>query len=311
MRNKNVLKVFHAGSQDLEIFYHLMQELPAPLYDTQIAAMVCGFGEQVGYESIVQQLLGQSLDKSQRFTDWSLRPLKPEQLLYALADVTHLRDVYDRLNAQIVKNERESWIYEELATLSDPEKYITHPEEAWLRLRPRERRPHYLARLKALAQWREEEAIRQNKPRGWILNDDALQEIAQTNPVTEAALRRGRTIKKHLGDLDLKLLALLIEGANTLPTHQCPRLPDKKHVASDQDSTRDLLKVLLKLKCQEHNVAPRLVAMADDLNDFLLGNPVPFTKGWRYEVFGMAAEALLGGKVALAVDASTRSIKVV
>ncbi len=310
MRNKNVLKVFHAASQDLEIFYQLMDDVPEPIYDTQIAAMVCGFGEQVGYESIVQQLLGKQLDKSQRFTDWSLRPLKPEQLLYALADVTHLQDVYVRLDTHIRENGRDSWIYEELAALTDPEKYVTHPEEAWLRLRPRERKPHYLARLKVIAQWREEEAIRQDKPRGWIINDDAIQEIAQTNPLSEAALKRGRAIKKHLSQIDLKLLLLLIEGANTLPTNQCPRLADKKQTASEQESTKDLLKVLLKLKCQEHNVAPRLVASAEDINDFLLGNPVAFTKGWRFEMFGSAAEALLAGKCALAVNAATKAITV-
>ena len=310
MRNKAVLKVFHAGSQDLEIFYQLMDGLPDPIYDTQIAAMVCGFGEQVGYEAIVQQLCGRQLDKSQRFTDWSLRPLRPEQLQYALADVTHLQEVYRKLESQITKQGRQSWIYEELSALADPEKYVTHPDEAWLRLRPRERKPHYLARLKALAQWREEEAIRQNKPRGWILNDDAVQEIAQTNPLSENALKRGRAIKKHLGQLDLKLLVLLIEGANTLPTNQCPRLPERKQSVSDQESTRDLLKVLLKLTCQKNNVAPRLVASAEDINDFLLGVPVAFTKGWRMEVFGQAAEALLAGKCALAVDAENKEIRI-
>ena len=302
MRNKSVLKVFHAGGQDLEILYHLMGELPSPLYDTQIAAMVCGFGEQVGYESIVQQLCNEPLDKSQRFTDWSHRPLKPEQLRYALADVTHLRHVYARLKEQISLAGREAWIEEELTSLADPDQYVTHPEEAWLKQRIRERKPRYLARLRALAQWREEEAMRQNRPRGWILNDDALQEIAQTNPVTEANLKRGRMIKKHLGDLDLKLLLLLIETANTLPIAQCPRLPEKRHVPSDLDSSKDLLKVLLKLKCQRHNVAARLVASADDLNDFLLGDLPPFMKGWRYEVFGEDAARLLSGKLAIGLN---------
>lgn len=311
MRNKDVLKVFHAGSQDLEIFYQLMDGLPDPLFDTQIAAMVCGFGEQVGYEALVQQLCGRQLDKSQRFTDWSMRPLKPEQLLYALADVTHLQEVYRILDTYIREHGRESWIHEELASLADPENYVTHPEEAWMRLRPRERKPHYLARLKALAQWREEEAIRQNKPRGWILNDDAIQEIAQTNPLSDAAFKRGRAIKKHLGQLDLKLLLLLIEGANTLPTNQCPRLSEKKQTASEQDSTKELLKVLLKLSCQEHLVAPRLVASADDLNEFLLGRPAPFMKGWRQEVFGNAAQDLLTGRCALGVDAQSKAIRLI
>lgn len=302
MRCKSVLKVFHAGGQDLEILYNLMGALPSPLYDTQIAAMVCGFGEQVGYESIVQQLCNEQLDKSQRFTDWSHRPLKPEQLRYALADVTHLRDVYAKLKEQIALAGREAWIEEELTSLADPDQYVTHPEEAWLKQRIRERKPRYLARLRALAQWREEEAMRQNKPRGWILNDDALQEIAQTNPITEANLRRGRMIKKHLSDLDLKLLLLLIETANTLPITQCPRLPEKKHIPSDLDSSKDLLKVLLKLKCQQHNVAARLVASADDLNDFLLGDVPPFMKGWRYEVFGEDAARLLSGTLAIGLN---------
>lgn len=301
MRDENVLKVFHAASQDLEIFYYLMQEkLPTPLYDTQIAAMVCGFGEQIGYESIVLQLCGVQLDKSQRFTDWSRRPLKVEQQEYALADVTHLREVYRKLRQQIAGQGRESWIEEEFVALSDPEEYITRPEEAWLRQKSRERKPRYLARLKALAQWREEEAMRQNRPRGWILNDDALQEIAQTNPITEANLRRGRMIKKHLDQLDMKLLLLLIEGANTLPVQQCPRLPERKHVPGELDSSKDLLKVLLKLKCQEHNVAARLVVSSDGLNDLLLGEEhLPFMKGWRYEVFGRDAKLLLEGKLAI------------
>lgn len=309
MRDPNVLKVFHAGSQDLEIFYLLMEGLPSPLYDTQIAAMVCGFGEQVGYESIVQQLCARQIDKSQRFTDWSLRPLKPEQLLYALADVTHLRDVYEKLRDRIAEEGREDWIEEELGGLADPDHYVTRPEDAWLKQRHRERRPRYLARLRALAQWREEEAIRQNKPRGWILNDDALQEIAQTNPINEAGLRRCRTIKKHLSQLDTKLLLLLIETANTLPVNQCPRLPEKKHVPHEYDSSKDLLKVLLKLKCQQHNVAQRLVATVDDLNDFLLGDPAPFLKGWRYEVFGEDAKRLLAGDLAVTLKDKKAELK--
>ncbi len=303
MRHKTTIKVFHAGSQDLEIFYQLMGDLPAPVYDTQIAAMVCGFGDQVGYESLVNQLCNVQIDKSQRFTDWSHRPLKDAQLDYAIADVTHLRDVYTKLLTHIETHKRQAWIEEELANLCDPDRYVTHPEDAWLKMKIRERRPRYLARLRALAQWREEEAIRQNKPRGWIINDDALQEIAQTNPITEQALRRVRMIKKHLNKLDLSLLLLLIEGANTLPTNQCPRVPQRKQLPSELDGSKDLLKVLLKLKCQEHNVAPRLVASADELNLLLLGEPhIPYMKGWRYEVFGKDAEALLAGQVHMAVD---------
>lgn len=304
MRDTRILKVFHAASQDLEIFYYLTRgTLPSPLYDTQIAAMVCGFGEQIGYESVVSRLCGVSLDKSQRFTDWSRRPLKAEQLEYALADVTHLREVYRKLRDHIAAQGRESWIEEETASLADPERYVTRPEEAWLRQKTRDRKPRYLARLRALAQWREEEAMRQDKPRGWILNDDALQEIAQTNPITEAALKRGRMIKKHLGQLDLKLLLLLIEGANTLPVQHCPRLPERNHLPSELESGKDLLKVLLKLKCQEHNVAARLVSPPDMLNDLLLGEEnLPFMKGWRYEVFGRDAKRLLEGGITLGLQ---------
>lgn len=303
LSDSSVTKVFHAGGQDVEILYHLTGEIPSPIYDTQIAAMVLGYGDQVGYESLVKHVTGGQLDKSQRFTDWSHRPLTEAQLKYAIADVTHLREVYEKMEEEIERRQRRGWMIEELAKLKDANNYVTEPEEAWLRLKRRDRKPHYLARLQALAAWREKEAIRKNKPRGWILNDDALQEIALTNPKSEEKLQRIRTIKKHLGQIDLKLIAIMLEDIGTLHPHECPKVKDKKPLPTDLDPTKDVLKILLKVRCQEENVAQKLVASVDNLSDLLMGNTdIPAMNGWRYDIFGKDARALLEGRLHMTVN---------
>ena len=298
-----VLKVFHAGRQDIEIFHHLCGKVPAPIFDTQIAAMVCGFGDSVGYETLVAKFAGAAIDKSSRFTDWSARPLRPQQITYALADVIYLRAVYDKLAKLLDNSGRAEWLHEELATLTALETYEADPRKAYLRIRTRAMSPRVLAILREIAAWREEEAQRRDLPRNRLLRDEALLEIAHHAPADVEELARTRGLGRRLaeGDSGQRILAAVARG-QAVPDADCPRPPLKRDLPKERGPIADLLKVLLKLKCGEFDVAQKLVASAEDVEILAaLGEraEVPALGGWRRQVFGNEALRLLGGQLAL------------
>ena len=300
-----VVKVFHAARQDVEIFVNLAGQVPAPLFDTQIAAMVCGFGESVSYDKLVKQLTGVSLDKSSRLADWSYRPLTEQQLSYALADVTHLRGVYAKLQRKLERNNRAGWLAEEVAVLTDPETYSQVPEDSWRRLKVRSGKPRFLSVLRSLAAYREREAQRRDVPRARILRDDVLLDIAAHAPVTAKELARARTFNPQMaeGRLGQEILVAVAEGL-AVPPDQSPVLPPDREINGQRGPVVDLLKVLLKLKSDEHGVANKLIASASDVEQIAGDDDadVPALKGWRRKIYGEAALALKHGKVALAAN---------
>jgi ribonuclease D len=305
LANQSVMKVFHASRQDIEIFVLRFGDVPKPLFDTQIAAMVAGFGDQVGYDAIVSSLTGGSIDKAHRFSDWSARPLSAAQIEYAAADVTYLREVYTRLCARLEKDKRLEWVAEELAELADPATYRPDPETMWERLRPRSSNRRFLGLLRAVAAWREREAQRVNIPRQRLLRDEALLEIAATAPDTPDALARGRGISRGFaeGRTGASLLAA-IEAAKALPDEALPDAPTGRDGARPSPALVSLLKVLLAAKCEQHHVAAKLVASADEI-DRLAGEDAPniaALHGWRREVYGADALALKQGRIALGVQ---------
>ncbi len=297
-----VLKVFHAARQDLEIFFQLMGRLPAPMFDSQVAAMVCGFGDSVSYETLAARLAGARIDKSFRFTDWSKRPLSERQLTYALADVTHLRTIYQKLSKRLHATGRERWVDEEMAILTDPATYRLDPATAWMRLKPRSGAPKFLNVLKEVAAWRETEAQRRNLPRNRLVRDEALLEIAAQAPgsVAELARTRGMSRGTAEGVVGEGLLAAVKRGL-AAPPEAAPRLADRPEVPPGRGPLIELLKVLLKLKCEAHHVAQKLVASTSDLEAIACSDdaPVPSLQGWRREIFGADALALKQGRLAL------------
>jgi ribonuclease D len=301
--DENVLKVMHAAKQDIEIFYNDGGVVPVPLFDTQVAAMVAGFGDQVGYETLIAKLAKVSLDKASRFTDWAHRPLSDSQLEYALADVTHLRPAYERLRERIGGNGRLEWIAEEMAALADPAAYAVVPEEAWRRLKPKRNQPRYLAMLQAVAGWREREAMARDLPRNRILRDDVIAQIAARPPENEGALSRVRGVPKNFasGKMGQGLLAA-IEAGRALPNADAPSIPEPLQLPPGAGPLIDLLKVLLKYKCDTHNVAQKLVATTADLEAIAADDDadVAALAGWRHEIFGADALRLKAGEIALA-----------
>ena len=300
-----VLKVFHAARQDIEIFYHLTSAVPAPLFDTQVAAMVCGFGDSVAYETLVARLTDAHIDKLARFTDWSLRPLTETQLNYALADVTHMRAAYEELARRLARSGRKSWLEAEMAVLTDPTTYRLDPREAWRRLKTRSGKPQFLAVLREVAAWRETEARRRDVPRGWVLRDEILLEIARHAPKTVDALARTRGLPRRFaeGRAGAELLAAVRRGL-AVPESERPKPSLKVESAQGLGSVVDLLKVLLKMKCEAHEVASKLVASVEDLELIAADDnaPVPALRGWRRELFGADALGLKHGKLALMVE---------
>lgn len=309
--NPQILKLFHAARQDIEIFYNLTQLVPQPLFDTQIAAMVCGFGESASYETLCAKLAEAKIDKSSRFTDWSHRPLTEKQIAYALGDVTHLRTVYRKLRDQIAESGREAWLAGEMAALADPGLYFTTPDEAWERLRLRHEKPQTMAYVRALAAWRERVAQRNDVPRGRILRDEALMEIAHHPPHDVAALARIRGLSQGFaeGRHGQEILVAIAEAA-ALPLPSAPR-QERKNLPNNIGPVVDLLKVLLKQVCDEHGVASKLLANADDLEQIAaFDDPnVPAMQGWRYEIFGKQAQALKRGELAMRIEG--RKVRVV
>lgn len=302
-RNRNVVKVFHAARQDLEIFETTEHVLPAPFFDTQVAAMVCGYGDQVGYETLVRQIARAQVDKSSRFTDWSRRPLSPAQMAYALADVTHLRRIYEVLSKQLAETGRSAWVQEEVAVLTDPATYRSDPEEAWTRIKTRSTAPRFLAALKELARFREATAQGKNVPRARILKDDALLELAANRPHTLEDLGKSRLLLRDArrGEIADGILAA-IAAAEAMPPEAIPRVAEPAQRRSGSEALADLLKVLLKARSDAEGVAQRLIASSAELDALAAGDDVPALHGWRREVFGNDAERLIRGEIALSAE---------
>ena len=303
MRDEAIVKVFHAGQQDMEIFLHQMGQLPAPIYDTQLAAMVCGLGDQVGYDKLVKALLGDDIDKTSRFTDWSKRPLSDRQISYALDDVIYLAQLYPLMKKQIADAGRTDWLDEEYAKSNDPTTYMTAPQDAWRRLKIRNMRAPALRRLMQLAAWRETEAQQRDLPRNRVLRDETLIDLAVSNPKT---LEDFSTIRNFSSGKDGKLAPTILKTLNNvaaIPDKDLPSTVSHAHVKKPPAAIMELLRVLLKHVTDEQNIAPRLIASADDL-EFLARDdnaPIRALTGWRREIFGATALKLKHGEIALAV----------
>ncbi|WP_300520398.1 ribonuclease D [Aliiroseovarius sp.] len=311
-RNEDVVKVFHAARQDLEIFFVEADVFPTPLFDTQVAAMVCGFGDQVGYETLVRKIARAQLDKSSRFTDWSRRPLTPAQKHYAIGDVTHLRVIYEWLAAELEKSGRAKWVREELRVLTNPATYTIEPGEAWKRLKTRTNSGRFLAVARELARFREGYAQARNIPRNRVMKDDALLELASTKPRSIQELGRSRLLLREArkGEIAEGILAAVTAGTE-LPNDQVPKPQNGgKEKLQVNPALADLLRVLLKARCEQEKVAQKLIASAADLDALAAGKrDVAALKGWRAEVFGEDAVRLCDGKLALA--AKGQHVKVI
>ena len=299
--HKTTVKVFHAARQDLEIFFVEGGAFPDPLFDTQVAAMVCGYGEQVGYETLVKKIAKENIDKSSRFTDWSRRPLSDSQEAYALADVTHLRDVYLSLAAQLEKNKRKQWVEEELSVLTDPATYTVTPDAAWKRVKTRTTSGRFLALVKELARFREHYAQSNNVPRSRVMKDDALLELASTRPLNHDDLGRSRLLLREArrGDIAEGILAAVKSGLE-MRADDMPK-PDLSHENLQVNpALADLLRVLLKAKSDSLGVAPKLIANASELDAIAAGErDLSSLMGWRAEAFGDDAMRLCRGEIAL------------
>lgn len=305
MANERVVKVFHAARQDLEIVWTQARLIPHPIFDTQVAAMVCGFGESVSYVSLVKQTVGHNLDKTSRFTDWARRPLSEKQLAYALADVTHLREIYRRLKAELEATGRVRWLDEEMAELTNPEMYEARPEDAWRRLKLRVRGRKGLAVLIELAAWRERLAQRLDVPRNRILRDEALYDVANNAPTDTAQLAQLRSLSEGFSRSGRakEIIDAVNRGLKRDPK-TVPSVREGSGLPAEKVATVELLRVLLKACAARNRVAPRLIADADHLERLAVEEApdIPALKGWRHELFGREAERLKRGEVALKVD---------
>lgn len=305
VNNEDVLKVFHAGGQDIEIVYNLTGKTPHPLFDTQVAAMALGQGEQIGYSNLVESWLGIALDKGARFTDWARRPLDKRQIDYAIGDVTHLATLFPKMLKKLIKTGRGDWLNEEMERIADPANYANPPELAWRRIKLPSRKPEVLGRLKALGMWREKEAKGKNIPRGRIAKDETMSDLATHPPRTQADLAKVRGLSATWGSNDIggRLMAAL-ESASPLPADEMPVRDDRKPgLNKDAALVADLLKLLLKIRAKEIDVAPRLLGRTDDVEALAAGQrkDLAILQGWRFEQFGKDALALVEGQLAFAV----------
>ncbi len=304
MRDESILKVFHAARQDVEIFVKL-GAMPKPMFDTQVAAMAAGFGDQVSYEALVRQMLRQEVDKGSRFTDWARRPLSDAQLIYALGDVTHLAALYPKLRDRLQKDGRLEWVMAEMGDLTDPELYNTDPEKAWKRLKPKKFSARYLAPFVATAVWRERAAQERDQPRGRILKDEAIDEIAAQAPTDPDAFNRLRSVPKGFGASRLGLeLSAELKRVMADPEAHAPKLERPAHNQPAPPSVVELLKVLLKAKSDNAGVATKLIANVADLEKIALDDDanVEALKGWRRQLFGEDALKLKRGEIALVLN---------
>jgi ribonuclease D len=305
MADEKVVKVFHAARQDIEIVFHLGGLIPHPVFDTQVAAMVCGYGDSISYDQLAQRICGVAIDKSLRFTDWKRRPLTQKQLEYALADVTHLRAIYQSIKANLEEQGRATWVAEEMETLTSRETYDLKPADAWRRLKLRVRRPREFALMKELARWREETARRMNLPRGRILKDEAIYEICGHPPANaqELADLRGLARGFDRGRHGADILAIVAAVAK-LPKGELPAVPAWRPPNDGNGAAAEMLKVLLRIVVERHGVAAKVIATVDDLEQ-IAGDDnadVPALSGWRRELFGEQALALKAGRIALGFD---------
>lgn len=302
LENPQVVKVFHAARQDVEIFVRLTGKVPSPIVDTQVVAMVCGFGDSASYETLASKLAGARIDKSSRFTDWSHRPLTDKQLAYALSDVTHLRTVYEKLQQRVEKSGRSHWVEDEIAILTDPRTYRVDPENAWIRLKARSDKPRFLAVLKEVAAWREREAQSRDLPRNRVIKDETILEIAAHPPRDAEALSRCRGLSRGFADGKMGdgILAAVKRGLD-MPEADIPRLAAKADIPQGLGPIIELLRVLLKLRCDENEVAQKLIANAGDLETIAADDnaDIPALRGWRREIFGDDALKLKHGRLAL------------
>lgn len=303
--NEDVLKVFHAGGQDIEIVYNLTGKTPHPLFDTQIAAMALGQGEQIGYSNLVDAWLGIQVDKGARFTDWSRRPLDDRQIDYAIADVTHLAAIFPKMLEKLRKTGRGDWLDEEMERLADPSNYLNDPEDAWQRVRIASRKPEVLGRLKALGRWREIEAQGKNLPRGRIIKDDTLADVASNPPRKQADLARVRGLSAAWAGNDIgNRLMIALENATPMPADEMPGRDERKPALGKEGAlVADLLKLLLKIRARDINVAARLLARSDDLEALAAGqrDRLSILQGWRFDQFGKDALALVEGRLGFTV----------
>lgn len=305
VENEDVLKVFHAGGQDVEIVYNLTGKTPHPIFDTQIAMMAISQSEQIGYSNLVESWLGITVDKGARFTDWSRRPLDARQIDYAIGDVTHLAKIFPKILKRLIKTGRGVWLNAEMEKLADPEGYRNDPEAAWLRIRAAGRNPAMLGRLKAIARWREIEAQDKNIPRGRIARDETLADIASHPPRQQSDLAKVRGLSPGWKDNEIgRRLMVAIEGSSPLTDAELPpRTPRGAPLGKEGSLVADLLKLLLKIRAREIDVAARLLARSEELELLAAGvrKGVPLLEGWRFEVFGQDALDLVEGKLAFAV----------
>lgn len=303
--NEDVLKVFHAGGQDIEIIYNLSGRTPHPLFDTQIAAMALGLGEQVGYSNLVESLIGKSLDKGARFTDWARRPLDKRQIDYAIGDVTYLAELFPKMLKRLRKTGRGVWLDQEMERLAAPENYANDPDLAWKRVKISSRKADVLGRLKAAAAWREQEARGKNLPRGRIMKDETLADVAAHPPASQEALARVRGLSPgwRNNDIGARLMAALAAAQDLPPSEMPPREDRKPGLGKEGSLVADLLKLLLKIRSRESNVAARLVARSEELELLAAGRRegLAILEGWRFEEFGRDALDLVEGRLAFAI----------
>ena len=305
LADEKVLKVFHAARQDVEIFVNLSGKVPNPIFDTQIAAMVCGYGDSVGYERLVRDIAKKSIDKTMRFTDWSRRPLGDKQIEYALGDVTHLRKIYTKLAERLEANNRTSWLDDEMAILTDTATYLIDPHNAWKRLKTRSRKPKYLAAVQALAAWREKTAQDNNVPRNRVIKDESITEIAAHMPNSAEELMSLRAISRdRVGNDRAREIVAVLAQVRDMNSTDYPTPPAERIDTSDNGPSMELLKVLLKLRCDSHQVAQKLIASSGDIEAIAAddGADVRALSGWRREVFGEDALRLKRGEIALTAD---------
>jgi len=312
MANENIIKVFHAARQDVEIIHHMSGKIPKPLFDTQIAAMVCGFGDQIGYEPLARRLVNAEIDKSSRFTDWSRRPLSNKQLHYALSDVTHLRGIYDKLQAQLDASGREPWLAEEMKVLTDVETYQTDPAKAWARVKFRPRKKIQQAILMEVASWRESEAQNRDVPRNRIIKDDAIGELAMQAPKDQNTLSRLRAVPKgYANSRHGEAIIMAVKRGLELNLDDVPDVSDRsRRLPEGTGEIAEILKLALKITAEQEGIAARIIANAADIEAIAAGNAskVKALSGWRRELFGETALKLKAGKLAIGLRAGKAAI---
>ena len=303
LNKDTIIKIFHSGRQDMEIFYHLFGELPKPIYDTQIAAMVCGFGDQVSYENLVNTLLNIRIDKSSRVSNWSFRPLTEKQIIYALSDVTHLVRIYEKLKNQISDGNRSLWIEDEMKSLAETKNYKLNPSEAWMKIKIKSTKREYLNRVKFLAEWRENISIKSNVPKNRIMRDDTLLDLASINPKSNEDFKRIRYFNIERDVEKINQISEILNKAQGVPERLWPENKNIKKNKVKSFAILELLKVLIKHVCEEQKVAQKLIAKQDELELIAEGkfDRLKVLDGWRYKIFGKLALELIEGKVSLKI----------